>query len=94
MVRQDLEAAGIPYRDPEGRVFDFHALRAQFISRLAAGGVPAKVAQALARHSSITLTLDVYAKDNVLDLAGALDTLPPLPRPALRVVTPEGQEAG
>ena len=27
MLRQDLETAGIPYRDSAGRVLDFHALR-------------------------------------------------------------------
>jgi integrase len=29
MLRIDLQAAGIPYRDEAGLVFDFHALRCQ-----------------------------------------------------------------
>ena len=29
MLRLDLEAAGIPYRDDSGQVFDFHSLRCQ-----------------------------------------------------------------
>ena len=29
MLRVDLEAAGIPYRDASGLVFDFHALRCE-----------------------------------------------------------------
>jgi hypothetical protein len=34
MLRVDLEAAGIPYRDTAGRVVDFHALRASYITYL------------------------------------------------------------
>jgi integrase len=80
MVRGDLAAAGIPYADRSGRVFDFHAIRGQFISMLAAGGVHPKVAQALARHSTITLTMKNYSHLDVLDVAGALDKLPGLPQ--------------
>jgi hypothetical protein len=76
MLRIDLESAGIPYQDERGRYFDFHAVRGQFISSLAAGGVHPKVAQVLARHSTITLTMDHYTHLDVLDVAGALDKLP------------------
>ena len=76
MLRGDLEPAGIPYRDEDGRYFDFHAMRGQFISLLAAKGVHPKVAQALARHSTITLTMDYYTHLDVLDVSGALDKLP------------------
>jgi integrase len=81
MIRIDLEAAGIPYRDSAGRVFDFHALRHHFISRLAAAGVHPKVAQELARHSTITLTMDHYTHLELRDLAQALDKLPNVPNP-------------
>ncbi len=60
MIRHDLAAAGIPYRDEQGRVFDCHSMRHQFISMLAAAGVHPKTAQELARHSTITLTMDHY----------------------------------
>jgi integrase len=80
MVRHDLEAAGIPYKDEKERVFDFHSLRGQFITSLAAGGVHPKVAQVLARLSTITLTMDFYTHVDVLDVAGALDKLPGLPK--------------
>jgi integrase len=77
MIRHDLAAAGIPYEE-DGRFFDFHAVRGQFISLLAANGVHPKVAQTLARHSSIVLTMDYYTHLDVLDVAGALDKLPGL----------------
>lgn len=67
------------YADREGRIFDFHALRHQFISNLAAAGVHPKVAQALARHSTITLTMDRYTHLGLRDEAAALDKLPRLP---------------
>jgi integrase len=78
MLRSDLAAAGITYQDDDGRYFDFHAMRGQFISQLAAQGVHPKVAQVLARHSTITLTMDFYTHVDVLDVTGALDKLPPL----------------
>jgi hypothetical protein len=79
MIRADLEAAGIPFQDDAGRVFDFHALRHQFISNLAAAGVHPKNAQILARHSTITLTMDRYTHQSVQESAAALDKLPALP---------------
>ena len=78
MVKADLQAAGVPYRDEQGRQFDFHALRHQLISMLAAAGVHPKTAQELARHSTITLTMDHYTHVGIRDLSSALDTLPSL----------------
>jgi integrase len=80
ILRADLSAAGIAYQDDAGRYFDFHALRGQFVSLLAAKGVHPKVAQVLARHSTITLTMDYYTHLDVLDVSAALDKLP-APRP-------------
>jgi integrase len=67
------------YRDEAGRVFDFHALRHQFITNLARGRVHVKEAQQLARHSTITLTMDCYTHLGIVDLTSALDALPALP---------------
>jgi integrase len=67
--------------DSEGRVVDFHALRATFITMLVKGGATVKEAQSLARHSTPTLTLNTYTKLGVHDLAGALDRLPTIPNP-------------
>ena len=68
----------LKYRDDVGRVADFHSLRHTFISNLARGGVHPKVAQTLARHSTITLTMDRYTHSAMGDLQDALDTLPDL----------------
>jgi integrase len=69
----------LAYTDDAGRVFDFHAQRHQFISNLARGGASPKEAQALARHSTITLTMDRYTHLGIVDLSAALDRLPKLP---------------
>ena len=42
-------------------------------------GVNPKTAQALARHSTIDLTMNVYTTLTVTDQAAALNTLPGLP---------------
>jgi len=78
MFRADLEAAGIPYVDESGRRADFHALRHTFITNLARSGVHPKVAQTLARHSTITLTLDRYSHTVLTDLSEAVSILPDL----------------
>ena len=81
MLRRDLEAAGIVYRDNAGWVVDFHALRHTFISRLAKAGVHPKVAQDLARHSGIKLTMNLYTHTVLEDQMLALDKLPDLSGP-------------
>jgi hypothetical protein len=76
MLRVDLEAAGIPYRDEAGQVADFHALRHSYITLLERSGVSPKLAQELARHSDIRLTMNVYTHAGLYDLAGAVNGLP------------------
>ncbi len=78
IFRADLEAAGLVYTDGAGRVADFHSLRHTFITNLAKGGIHPKIAQALARHSTITLTMDRYSHTQRDEHAAALDALPSL----------------
>ena len=62
MMRCDLERAGIPYRNDQDEVFDFHALRVQLAAAMVRGGVHPKAMQARMRHSSFELTMDIYAR--------------------------------
>jgi len=73
MLRIDLEAAKIPYVDAVGHTFDFHALRHQYITSLTTSGLHPKIAQQLARHSSIDLTMKRYTHLNLHDVAGAVE---------------------
>jgi len=79
VIAKDLDAAGIDMSDGDGRIVDFHALRHTFITRMARSGVTPKVAQALARHSTITLTMDRYAHVALADTSRALAALPSIP---------------
>ena len=45
-------------------------------------GVSPKMAQSLARHSDINLTMNVYTMMNVSDQAAAVEALPPIPQMA------------
>jgi integrase len=53
MLRLDLTAAGIPYRDEAGLVFDFHALRCQCATLADQAGSSPRVVQKLMRHSTL-----------------------------------------
>jgi integrase len=90
ILDRDLRLAGIPKRDDRGRTLDVHALRTTFGTLLSKGGVPLRTAQAAMRHSDPRLTANVYTDPRLLDVAGALDTLPALPLDGNRT---EGQFA-
>ncbi len=89
MLERDLKAAGIPKKDADGRVIDFHALRHTFGTLLAASGVHPKVAQDLMRHSTINLTMDIYTHTSLDSRMGALDKLP-----EIKAADPESETGG
>jgi len=64
-----MEANGLP---------GFHALRHTFISNLARAGIHPRNAQALARHSTIDLTMNVYTHVAMDDLANDLEAMTPV----------------
>jgi len=77
--RKAREHSGfLTYKDPSDRIADFHALRHTFITRLARSGIAPAVAKSLARHSTITLTMDHYTHTLVEDERSALARLPEL----------------
>lgn len=78
MLKEDLKAAQIPYEDDSGLVFDFHSLRHQTGTMLAAAGVAPKVAQTLLRHSDINLTMGIYSHTLTGQESQAVESLPDL----------------
>ena len=78
MLRRDLKAAGIAPKDAGGRVVDFHGQRTTFITGLSRSGVSPAMAQKLARHSDIKLTMDVYTRLEMAELGNAVSRLPKL----------------
>ncbi|MGZ3385796.1 MAG: tyrosine-type recombinase/integrase, partial [Isosphaeraceae bacterium] len=72
MLAIDLKAAGIEPESDSG-IVDFHALRGTYISHLVSSGASVKTCQTLARHSSPVLTIGIYAKASLHDIAGAVE---------------------
>jgi integrase len=73
------ESDFLEYQDEQGMYADFHANRHTFITNLAKSGVSPKVAQTMARHSDINLTMSVYSHVKMEDQAAAIAVLPAPP---------------
>jgi len=76
MLKRDLAAARIPFRDSRGRCVDLHSLRKTFVTWLSVSGVAPRSAMALARHSDLRLTMGVYTDAAQLHLASEMARMP------------------
>ena len=91
-LQQRTDSSFLKPQNANGEIADFHALRHTFITMLASSGVHPKVAQQLARHSTITLTMDRYSHARLVDLNSAVENLPSLaspPKPELAEIAVE-----
>ena len=75
------ESDFLKYVDSRGRYADFHGLRHTFVSNLCHAGVSPKTAQTLARHSDISLTMNIYSHVKPEEQAAAINALPGLKKP-------------
>jgi len=92
MIRADLLAAGV--QTTVGNVVvDFHSLRSTFVTSLARAGVIPKIAQQLARHSTIDLTMNVYATLTPEEQRSAVALLPSLTQDHAHPLTQETLKA-
>mgnify|MGYP002628184155 CR=1 FL=1 len=78
VLNRDLKAAGIPKTDERGRTVDVHAMRMTLATMLNRAGVAPRTAQEIMRHSDIRLTMSTYTDAKLLNVSGALDSLPKL----------------
>ena len=62
--------------DEDGKVFDFHAFRHHYISRVVSSKASVKTCQELARHSTPSLTIGKYAHVRIHDLRAAVPSVP------------------
>jgi len=69
----------LAYQDHNGRFADFHSNRHTFITNLERAGVSPRVAQTLARHSDIRLTMGIYTHIGLHDQTAAITSLPAPP---------------
>ncbi len=58
---KDLKRAGIEKKTNEGKL-DFHACRVAYTTFVVEAGATVKEAQSLLRHSTPSITMDIYAK--------------------------------
>lgn len=77
LIRADLNRVGIPFETEQG-VADFHSLRYTYCSLLVLAGQPLVVVQKLMRHSSPSLTANLYAALGLEDFSRAVQDLPDL----------------
>jgi integrase len=68
------------YCNHDGLYTDFHSLRHLFITNLERAGISPKMAQTLARHSDIRLTMNVYTHVELHDQTAAIKSLPAPPK--------------
>jgi integrase len=68
--RAEREASpAMQYQDARGRYFDFHALRATYITSLGRSGASPAALQVLARHSDPKLTFGIYTDHDLAERA-------------------------
>jgi len=78
MIKKDMKDAGLSIADDQGRTFDFHGQRTTFITELSRAGILPVIAQKLARHSNINLTMGTYTSMELGELSSAVELLPGL----------------
>jgi integrase len=81
VLKLDLAAADIKYIK-DGFFFDFHAHRHETGTLLAASGASPAVAQSIMRHSSVSLTMNVYTHTLIGQEAEAISNMPDLSLPS------------
>ena len=79
-LNRRLKSDFLCFCNHDGLYADFHSLRHWFITGLARAGVKPKMAQMLARHSDVRLTLGVYTHVELSDRCAAIESLPAPPR--------------
>ena len=70
------ESDFLAYCNHDGLYADFHSNRHTFITSLERAGISPRMAQTLARHSDIRLTLGIYTHVELHDQTAAIESLP------------------
>jgi len=92
MLKRDLKQAGIAYKDEDGKVFDFHALRGQCATMLFQAGINLKTTQSIMRHTDPKLTANTYAKTVRGQEAAAIERLPDMSLENIQAVAKTGTD--
>ena len=91
--RERREASDyLTYENAAGLFADFHANRHTFITNLSRANVSPKVAQTMARHSDIRLTMNIYTHTDLDEKVAAVAKLPSF-RATTPAIAPEATPA-
>lgn len=80
----------LKYQNEDGMYADFHSNRHTFITNLAVAGVHPKMAQSVARHSDVNLTMGIYSHVEMAGQSAAINSLPA--PPPITFLTNSGEE--
>ena len=90
-LRADLERAGIPYKDAEGRQADFHSLRHATSTHMGANHAAPRAQMGVMRHHDMSLTMETYTDESHIPLREAIEKLPDIldliPKPLTHPLT-------
>ena len=78
ILRRDLKAAGIEYKNDENKYFDFHAFRYCTDTYLTKAGIPITVIMLFMRHKTVKLSMLTYSDPKFQEIRKALPHLPKL----------------
>ena len=79
VLKADLVAAGLAFKDDLGRRLDFHSFRGTFATMLVVSGATTSLTQQLMRHSDFRQTQEHYTDAEQFSAAAALQLLPRFP---------------
>jgi len=79
-LEKDLKTAGIPKWAPGGKL-DFHAFRVAYITFVLESGATVKEAQALARHATPELTMNLYGRTRQERLSEVVESVGKVTKP-------------
>ena len=87
IVNEDIQAAGIPLVDDQGRHVGLHGLRTTLGTNLAKAGVAPQVARQIMRHADYRTTLEHYTTLSIHDAVAAIDQIDVQPNQTTAPVT-------
>jgi integrase/recombinase XerD len=86
-LKRRKESDYLAHKNDTGLFANFHSLRHYFITSLERSGASPKMAQTLARHSDIRLTLGIYTHVGIDDQTNAIEALQPPPTDDSKIET-------
>ena len=75
-LRVDLDRAGIPYKDAEGRQADLHAFRKAISTHMGANYAALRAQMGMMRYGDMKLTMSTYTDESHISFREAIEKVP------------------